>query len=101
MTNWEMINFINGTQTLGQKKLPIKVTAALLQNIEKLKPYINAYNEAMAKAGTDEEKNELLNDTINIELKKVSLDNYDEDKYDLLTVAEYNALLIMVGDDNA
>ena len=100
MTNWEMIDFVNGTQTLGQKKLPIKLMSALLQNIEKLKPYINAYNEAIAKAGTEEERKELLNDTIDIELKKVPL-NYDEDKYDLLTVAEYNALMLMGDEDNA
>lgn len=60
LTNQEIINTINGLQSIEEKELPILLTYRVIDNLEKLLTVYESYSKTLDKAKTEKEIKELL-----------------------------------------
>lgn len=123
--NQEIVNFAG--VKLGDKRLPVKISYAIHKNAAAIEPSLKAYDETRKSlveqyakkdedgkpiiednkytiediAAFNEDMAELLNEETEVEVQKVSVDEFDkldDPKFDALTVSEMSILSFMIGE---
>lgn len=95
MKNYEVINLLNGMNSISTLSFPIKITYAIKKNANLLLDEYKVYEEMLKEIDKDDQKkiNELLNLEVEIELKKFDEDallNSDVDiSIEQLNILEY------------
>lgn len=107
LKNREMLEFVNGTASMGPKKLPMKLAFALKHNrkemLNKLEPFEEMRMDILERFPEGKEREEefskLLNETVEIDVKKVDIETIElteGEGYDKLTLGELEALDMMI-----
>lgn len=99
--NGIMVKFLNTSNEILQKRLPIRLYYAINLNLKTFGSLITSYQEAYEKAkGSEEELVELVNQEIEAPVQTVSQDTLElidsNDKFDSLTWAEFEAIQFMI-----
>ena len=99
--NATMVKFLNSSDELIKKKLPIKLYYALSQNLKTFAGMIQVYQDAYEKAkGNQKELIELINQEIDASVQtipKEAIEMLDtESRFDPLTWEEYEAISFMI-----
>ncbi len=110
ISNKQLVTFINTTNGMVNKTLPLKLSFALKRNRQLADDAVKPYNEEIAKIAqtykddiqkANELVNQLLKEYINLEIKTVTMDVIDkteEDGFDALTLGELEAIDFMIED---
>ena len=101
--NIDMVKLVNASDSLIKKKLPSRISYVLNCNLKTLASFAQAYKEAFDNAQqAGEDVTGLINQEIDVAIQKVpqsTLDLLDNsDKYDVLSFAELDAIMFMIGE---
>ena len=99
--NGVMVRFLNLSDGLLKKKLPIKLFYALNVNLNALSGVVKAYQEAYEKAKDNEkELAELINQEVDVNIQMISKDTLElidtDPKFDPLTWEEFMGINFMI-----
>jgi len=97
MKNYEVINLLNGLDSISMLSFPIKITYAIKKNASLLLAEYKVYEEMLKEIDKEDKQkiNELLNLEVEIELKKFNEDTLLSSDIDI-SIEQLNILEHMI-----